>query len=94
MPHSSGGGHGGGGFHSGGSFHSGHGNHSSFNSTRINTVRYSRVYFPGAYCYIYYDRHYRPHAFYSDSLKDKQRIPNWKVIIGYAVLLLAPMFRF
>ena len=92
MPHSSGGGHGGGGFHGGGSFHSGHsGGHSSYNNTHINTVRYSRVYFPGAYCYIYYDRHYRPHAFYSDSLKDKQRIPNWKVIIGYAVLLLAPI---
>ena len=88
MPHSSGGGHGGGGFHGGGSFHSGHG---SSSSSRVKTIRYSRAYFPGAYCLIYYDRLFRPHAFYSDSLDDQKRKPNWKVLIGYVALLLLPI---
>ena len=89
MPHSSGGGHGGGGFHGGGSFHSGPSGR--LYSPHVETIRYSRAYFPGAYCYIYYDRYYRPHAFYSDSLKDQQRKANWKVIIGYIFLLLVPI---
>lgn len=89
MPHSSGGGHGGG-FHGGGGFHSGSHGHSS-SSNDIRTVRYSRTYFTGAYCFIYYDRLFRPHTIYSDSLDDQKRKPNWITILVYALMMLVPL---
>ena len=87
MPHSSGGGHGGGGFHGGG-FHSG--SHSS-SSSRVSTVRYSRSYFPGAICYVYYDRRFRPHVWYADRYQNGQKRASWITVIVMAIILLVPL---
>ena len=87
MPHSSGGGFSGGGGHSGG-FHSG--SHSS-SSSRVSTVRYSRSYFPGAICYIYYDRHFHPHAWYASKDETGKRKPSWIALIIMLMVLLIPL---
>ena len=89
MPHSSGGGFSGGGFHTGGGFHS-----KQYNSStpiRNRVIRYSRFYFPGAYCYIYYDRHCRPRTLYSDTLQSKDRKSSWISILIFALILLIPL---
>ena len=86
MPHSSGGGHSGGGCHSGG-FHSG--GHSS--SSRVSTVRYSRSYFPGAICYVYYDRLFRPHTWYANKDERGNRKPSWITLIILVMVLLIPL---
>ena len=85
MPHSSGGGSAGGGFHSG--------SHSSGSSTS-STRRYSSRPFPGAICYVFYDRRYRPHLIYADDKPETKRKFFWLPYIFIGLLLILPIFFF
>lgn len=88
MPHSSGGGSSGGGFHGGSGYH---GSGSSSSSNYRPT--YSRRYFPGAFCYVYYDRHHYPHTIYSSKEIGgyRPRFPSWLTYALLVLLLLGPI---
>lgn len=84
MPHSSGGGSIGGGFHSG----------SSSSSSSASSRRYSSRPFPGAICYVYYDRSYRPHLMYADDKPDRNRKHPWLTYVFIGLFFLLPIFLF
>ena len=85
MPHSSGGGSIGGGFHGGSS---------SSSSSSSSTRRYSSRPFPGAICYVYYDRSYRPHLLYADDKPETKRKLIWLPYVFIGVLLIFPILLF
>ena len=91
MPHSSGGGSHGGGSHGGGGggFHHGGG----YGRSYIPPV--SHHYYPGARCYIYYDRHHFPHTIYTARTDEQlnsnplvRLITMILVVIGPIILIL------
>lgn len=88
MPHSSGGGCSGGGFHGGGGggFHGA--GHTPYGQSK---VRYSHIYFPGALCYVYYDRAYNPHLVYTDKKHEKNNKTNLISCLVIGILLILPI---
>lgn len=80
MPHSSGGGSFSGGVHSS--------SHSSSSSS--SSRRYSSRPFPGALCYVFYDRSYRPHLLYTNEAPETPKKMSWIVYIFLIIMTILP----